>query len=291
MRQARKRALSRRKPHQIGFGITLSVFLSLMGLMLFERIILVTTLVGLGYNPANDMAIFVYGPDGAMGPFDWMIVALVGLCFAQGFRAIQVWQLKESNWSGFVLGACNMGMIAMFTGILIINWAFYNPRNAGARHINGLSNFVWSDFQPHVSIVERPRAPGWEQLDAQTFCHAGAGIIERTETIKPSFPIAHQRANYLARNHGDDTHFYDATITAKHYYDLDWNLITIDAPPNWPTVRAKLEAAGKEPYDLDDEVWIYLESLRHDAQATPLPSCADRVSRPFPAPTYPPPQE
>jgi len=226
-----------------------------------------------------------------MGPFDWMGGALAGLFFAQGYRAIQAWQRKEGSWSGFAIGLSNYAIMAMVAGILIIYWAFHNPLSPGAHHINGLSNLVWSDFQPYDGIVERPRAPGWEQLDPQTFCHAGAGIIERTETIKPSFPLEHQKANYRARNENRLDHFYDATRTAKHYYDLDWNLITIYASPNWPTVRAKLIAAGKEPNNLDDDIWINLEELRHSDQDTPLPNCADRVQRPFPAPTYPPPQE
>ena len=291
MRQARKRALSRRKPHQIGFGITLSVFLSLMGLILFERIMLAVIILGLAYNPAPDTTVFLYGSDSKIGPSDLMLVALGGLLLAQSFRAVQAWRRKEASWSGLTFSLCNIGMIALLGMVLLINWAFHNPLSPGAPSVNQLSNLVRNDFAAYEPYEERPRAPGWEQLDGQTFCHAGAGIVERLEVIKPSFPIEHQRANYLARNNGQLEFFSDGTRSAKHYYDLDWNLLTIDASTDWPTVRAKLEDAGKEPYNLEHEIWVYLESLRHNSDGVELPSCAGRVSRPFPAPTYPPPQE
>ena len=131
MRQARKRALSRRKPLQIGYGITFSVFLALMGLMLFERIITIFSVVTLGRSPAGAPFIFRYGGEGAMGPLDWMAVALAGLLFAQGFRAFQAWRRKEASWSGLACGACNIGMIMLFVSILTIYWAFYNPLSPG----------------------------------------------------------------------------------------------------------------------------------------------------------------
>lgn len=288
MRRIRKRVISKRPPYKVGFGITFSVFLALCGLMLFERILLTTTLVGISYSPATDMIIFLYGVDDTIGPLEWMALALAGLLFAQAFRFVQAWRQRETSWAGIAFGACNVGMIAMLASILAINWAFYNPLSPGAHTINGLSTLLRFDFVHGMEDIERPRVLGWEQIDGVTFCHAGAGIIEREEVIKPSFPIAHQRANFRARNPNEMEFFRDTTKTAKHYYDLDWNLLTIHAPNNWPTVREKLEAADKEPYEHDDEIWSYLEGLYHAPPDTPLPSCEGRITGTAPPLTYQP---
>ena len=286
MRRIRKRVINERPPYQIGFGITFSVFLSLCGIIVFERIMLGVVFAGISHYPATDVIVFLYRSDDTLGPFEWMAVALAGLSLAQAFRAIEAWQRRETSWSGFVFGVCNAGMIVGLAAILVINWAFYYPLNPGAHTVNGLSKFIRSDFVHYGNEELRQRLPIWEQLDAHTYCHPGADIIEREEVIKPNFPIENQRANYLARNPDRPEFFHDASRTAKHYYDLDWNLLTINASRQWPIVREKLEAAGKEPWDGDSEVYYRFRDYENAPEAH-YPGCKGRITAPAPPHTYP----
>ena len=130
-----------------------------------------------------------------------------------------------------------------------------------------------------------------EQLDAVTFCHAGVGVIERKEVINPAPPLSEQRANFLARYPDKLEYFRNRSVTAIHFYDLDWTLLTIDASPQWPAVVQRAEAAGVKLYDGDGEVYRRFEAYERAGEPAPTFRCADRVPRPFPTPTYPPPPE
>jgi len=232
------------------------VFLSLIGLMVFERVILFTSIIVFGYQPASQSTIFKYGAESAMGPWDWMVVALLGLLFAQLLRTWQAYKNKQTSWLGIATGSCNILMIALFAGGLAINWAFHNPLSPGAYAINNLATYpsIKSHFEEPDIIGMRQLTDDWEQLDSVTFRNTKAGLIQRTELIKVDFPIEHQRANYLARNPETPDKFRDRSITALHYYDLDWNLLTIEASTKWPIVKQKLQIAGKPAFDADGEV-------------------------------------
>lgn len=256
MRLARKRAIDRRPPFQVGFGITLSVFLALMGLILFERIILLVSLIGFGYQASMEMPNFVYGEIGVMGPWDWMAVALAGLFIAQVFRAWHAWRDKQTSRVGIVLGLCNFAVMGLLSFGLLINWAYYNPQKIGADPINRLGGILSSDFeQPSSSFYDPyPEEDGWEKIDEHTHRHEEMGLIVREEIIKYGFPVEMQQLNYQARHQGEQDPWIDEGIRAKHYYDLDGNLITIMAHDRWATVKQRLEAANRPAQDWDNAV-------------------------------------
>lgn len=191
-----------------------------------------------------------------MGPWDWMAVALIGLLFAQLLRTWHAYKSQQTNWLGIATGSCNIMMIALFASGLAINWAFHNPLSPGAHTINSLATYplIRQDYYVPETLGARHYNDDWEQLDSITFRNTKAGLILRTELIKADFPIEHQRANYLARNPETPDKFHDHSITAIHYYDLDWNLLTILASDRWPVVRTKLQEAGKPPNDGNGEV-------------------------------------
>jgi len=228
-----------------------------MGLIVFERIMLLGGLRLTGYDFEPTLGDFLYGAPGKFGPWDFMTLALAVLFTAQCFQAYKATRLKRANRTGFLLGACNIVMIGLLSFGLLINWADFNPENPSAAAINKLGNhslFKAEFNEPDISD-ERHRTDDWEKLDRFTYRHVGAGIIEREEIIKQDLPIEFQRANYLARNPGRAEYFVDRSIYATHYYDLDGNLLTINASELWPLVRKRLEAAGKTAWDGESEVY------------------------------------
>ncbi|MEM6900385.1 MAG: hypothetical protein AAF583_11495 [Pseudomonadota bacterium] len=264
----RKRAIDRRPTLQVGLGVTASVFLALLGIMVFERIMLFFPIVGLAYQSASDIPTFLYGDGDGIGPWDCMALVLVGLCFAQAFRAWQAWRSGESRMTGLILGACNIAMISLFSFGLLINWAFFNPEEWGAESINALGGKIGyqierSDLAYDPYTIEN----GWEKIDPYTYRHEDMGLIAREEIIKFEFPIDHQRANFEARYPGQDASWIDEGVRATHYYDLDGSLITIMAADLWPIVKQRLADARRPEWDADNEVWNRVKAFEEKRAA------------------------
>jgi len=260
MRLIRKRAIDRRPTFQVGLGVTESVFLALLGMMVFERIMLLFPTVSFGYQSASDIPTFLYGYGDGMGPWDCMAFALAGLFLAQAFRAWHAWRNGESSRTGLILGACNITMIGLFSFGLLINWAFFNPQNWGAESINALGGKIgYQIVRPDLAHSRYhdlyPADYGWEKIDPYTHRHDEMRLIAREEIIKFEFPIEHQKANFEARYPGQDAPWIDTGVRATHYYELDGNLITIMAGDHWPLVTQRLAKAARPAWDADNEVW------------------------------------
>ena len=235
-----------------------------MGLMVFERVVLVSALMLTGWDYEFTLESFLYGADGAFGPWKIMAVFLAGLLFAQGFQAYKSLELKQATPFGFLFGACNIAMIGLLSFGLVINWAYFHPDQPGAQSVNSLPYHLdLAKFDANTAYERRSHDTdlGWVQVDDLTVMNSQIDLVIRQEPIHLNQTKELWRLNLLARNPDADLDFFQHAIYAKHYYDLEGNLLTIDAKPQWQRVREKLRTAGRKAWDGDGDVWRRFKQL------------------------------
>ena len=227
-----------------------------MGLIVFERIMLLGSLILTGYNFEPTLGEFLYGAPGKFGPWDFMTLALAVLFTAQCFQAYKAIRLNRGSRTGFLLGTCNIVMIGLLSFGLLINWAYFNPEKPGAPVINSSAQLLnFEAFGPFEQL-RRSYDPqeGWQRIDEYTVRNELIGLVIKEELVKKEQPLELRRLNYLARHPNASTDWLTEGIYADHYYDLEGNLLTIYASDRWERVAERLEAAGRDSWDEDGEV-------------------------------------
>ena len=286
MRLARRRAISRRKLFQIGFPITTGVFLSLMGLIVFERVMSLFSIVGFSSHGAGALETVFYGADEALGPWKVFALILAGLSFIQIYAALRAFRAKRGNKTEFCLGAANMAMILLYSFFLANNWAFFNADKPGAAQITRVSTipplhlFTSFEFWPDDEFETNSRFTeerGWVALDERTHINQAIGVIVKEETVHRNYPERITKPFLEARN--IDPSFASAEYQYDYfYYDLDGRFIYA---PEWLNVYKHAEARIKElqenrsdisPKELFDRL-----NAHHSAKSRERPFTYDEI--------------
>lgn len=285
MRLARQRAISRRKPFQIGFNITSGVFLSLAGLWVASWVLFLFFVFISSGQEALSLQTFLYGTPGTFGLWDAFAFIVAGLFFAQLFRAMKAHKQQQTKRTGIVLGVINMLMIALFAYFLAANWAFFNADKPGASQITSVSTvyplslFTSFEYVPNDESEAWSRyreEQGWVALDETSYIHEDIGVIVKSETVHRNYSERTTRPFLEARNidpsFATDEYQYD-----YFYYDLDGRFIYTDAWMFYKHTQAKVRELEKNRSDVSAEELFERLNAWHHAKIRKTPFTYDEI--------------